>query len=126
MPTLPASHHKQLLEQRRRLKQRQRQRDKYQPFLHTARWEELRDSFRKHNPLCSRCRDNGLIKQSETVHHDPPRDSQEFRRLKLTGYEWDYLVAVCKKCHGEIHQEEKDSQSEATKLNQELVRDRGH
>jgi len=91
------------------MKQRQRQRDKYQPLLHTARWESLRAAYRQSHPLCFRCAENGLIAASEDVHHDPPRGSKEFRERKLSGYEWDTLRAVCKKCHGEIHQqEEKD------------------
>lgn len=103
MPTLPQSHHKQLLDQRRRLKQRQRQRDKYDPFLHTAQWEELRSAYRKSNPLCERCRQEGIIKAASQVHHVIARDSVEFRRNKMTGYEWDNLMSLCKRHHGLEH-----------------------
>ena len=103
MPTLPPKHDKQLLEQRRKIKQRQRQRDRYDPFLHTARWLELSDSFRKHNPLCERCKANGIIKAASEVHHVIPRDSDEFRRKRLTGFEWELLVSICGRCHGLEH-----------------------
>ena len=112
MPTLPPKHDKQLLEQRRRIKQRQRQRDRYDPFLHTARWEELRSAYRKNNPLCERCKEQGIIKAASQVHHVIPRGSKEFRKKKMNGYEYSNLMACCYECHGLIHNENEQNENQ--------------
>jgi 5-methylcytosine-specific restriction protein A len=49
-----------------------RQGSNYRHIYQSARWHRLSSQFRKENPLCKRCKDNGLTEISEVVDHIIP------------------------------------------------------
>jgi 5-methylcytosine-specific restriction protein A len=75
-------------------------------YYNTSQWHNLRDYYIKHNPLCERCLENGIVKPAQQVHHKieflSGRTDDERWRLLL---DEDNLQSLCTKCHTEIHNE---------------------
>lgn len=65
-------------------------------------WKKLRDTYYKSHPICEKCLEKGVITPAEDIHHirSPFRNGVINYGLLLDP---DNLMAVCKKCHQEIH-----------------------
>ena len=77
-------------------------------FYKTHEWRALRAAvLREHHSECAWCRERGIVRRAETVHHVKHVD--EFPELALsrvyrdeTG-EHDNLVPLCHECHDRAH-----------------------
>lgn len=59
-------------------------------------WKRIRDSYVKTHPFCEKCYENGVLVNTEEVHHKKP--------LSEGGtHDRDNLIALCKSCHSRIH-----------------------
>ena len=75
-----------------------------QEFYNTNAWRHVRDLKLKQDPYCELCRQRGIIKEGECVHHAIKFFDQFTDELKenlLTDY--DNLVTLCKSCHDNVH-----------------------
>ena len=74
----------------------------------TTRWQRVRKAYFMEHPLCERCLAEGRTKETEEIHHIIP--------LKTCNGDLNYLIqlafdsennlmAVCEKCHEDIHRE---------------------
>ena len=61
------------------------------------KWQEVRDLYIKENPLCEDCRDKGITKMANIVHH--------IVELTRGGakYAFGNLKSLCTACHNNIH-----------------------
>jgi len=59
----------------------------------STRWTKLSRNFRKKYPLCSMCRDRGIINEAKEVDHVVP--------INLGGAIWDWanLQGLCRRHH---------------------------
>lgn len=58
-----------------------------------ARWRRIRNSVLAVEPLCQRCKEQGLIIPATEVHHNPPHQG-DIERFWSGPFE-----ALCKPCH---------------------------
>lgn len=73
-------------------------------FYKSLQWQTCRDSYMKSvNMLCERCMEKGLIVPAEIVHHKKHITPKNIDNPNIT-LNWDNLQAVCRKCHGELHE----------------------
>ena len=63
----------------------------------TEKWRRLSIAFRKRNPLCVNCDDNGLVRPAVLVDHIKPAKSHP-----ELFFEWRNLRALCQRCHNNI------------------------
>ena len=61
-----------------------------------ARWAKIRNIYIREHPFCERCQSKGINKLSTLVHHIKPISEGGDDR-------YDNLMALCDKCHNEIH-----------------------
>lgn len=74
------------------------------PFYKTHAWKKCKSAYLKHaRGLCERCLERGLIVPAEIVHHKVWLTPDNLNDPNIT-LNWDNLMAVCRKCHGEIHE----------------------
>ena len=66
-------------------------------FYSSRAWTYASKSHRAKEPLCERCKERGIVKAAELVHHDPPLNVLWAR--KLNPYSDKYLVSLCNRCH---------------------------
>ena len=61
------------------------------------KWRDVRDLYIKENPLCEDCRDKGITKMANVVHH--------IVELSRGGakYAFGNLKSLCTACHNNIH-----------------------
>ena len=64
-------------------------------------WRKLSVRFRKHNPLCAKCKVSGRIEPAKDVHHIKPISTHPELRL-----DWDNLMSLCRQCHRDIEREQ--------------------
>ena len=58
------------------------------------RWTQLSKRYRRKNPLCERCLDQGKTTPAIDVHHKlKAKDRPDLL------YEWSNLMSVCRSCH---------------------------
>lgn len=75
------------------------------PFYKTHAWRQCKNAYLKHaRGLCERCLERGIITPAEIVHHKTYITPSNLNDPNIT-LNWDNLMAVCRKCHGEIHGE---------------------
>jgi len=64
-------------------------------------WKRIRDKYVSMHPFCEVCYENGILVETEEVHHKKP--------LSEGGtHDRDNLIALCKSCHSRIHAERGD------------------
>lgn len=63
-------------------------------FLNRAAWRKCREWYRKHHPLCERCRAAGVYTATAVIHHKIDR-----RERPDLAYHEDNLEALCEPCH---------------------------
>ena len=66
-------------------------------FYSSRKWTETSKQHRQQEPLCRRCKANGLIVPAQMVHHNPPVEDLIARGL--SPYDHAYLESLCNKCH---------------------------
>ena len=80
--------------------------DNYIKLIHRNEWVKLRRQVLTTHPLCQRCEANGRLTAACEVHHIRPVEEAigeaEQRRLM---YDPINLMALCHRCHVEIHTE---------------------
>ena len=80
--------------------------DNYIKLIHRNEWVKLRRQVLTTHPLCQRCEANGRLTAACEVHHIRPVEEAigeaEQRRLM---YDPMNLMALCHRCHVEIHTE---------------------
>lgn len=73
-------------------------------FYSSEAWRRFRESFLKEHPLCSVCREHGVVEPSTECHHVVP-----FLRGETDEQKWDLflnqrnVIPVCSKCHTGLH-----------------------
>ena len=74
-------------------------------FYNSRAWKTTRHAY-KHSVgnLCERCLAKGIISSADVVHHIVPLTEETVNDLNLA-LNWDNLQALCRKCHGEVHEE---------------------
>jgi 5-methylcytosine-specific restriction protein A len=66
-------------------------------FYSSLEWRKTKNSYKKQNPLCELCLAEGAEFPTSDVHHITPI-SQGGAPLEKTN-----LIALCKRCHGDVH-----------------------
>lgn len=64
-------------------------------------WKRIRDKFVSEHPFCEVCYGNGILVETEEVHHKIPLS-------KGGTHERSNLIALYKSCHARIHAENGD------------------
>ena len=66
-------------------------------FYSSGEWRRVSKKYKKLHPFCEVCLKEKIKKPSEIIHHITP--------ISQGGalYDENNLLAICKKCHGEIH-----------------------
>lgn len=76
-------------------------------IYNTARWRDLRVAKFRANPLCENCLEEGRVSPTEDIHHIVSFMSVYDRNQRLRlAFDYDNLLALCKKCHQKIHNQE--------------------
>jgi 5-methylcytosine-specific restriction protein A len=75
-------------------------------FYNTQKWRDLRKTYMMEHPLCESCLAKGKIVPAEDIHHKKSFIQDGEIKWEL-GYDYNNLMALCKDCHGQLHQEEK-------------------
>lgn len=65
----------------------------YRNLYGSSRWRKTSERFRKANPLCVRCKANGLVVASQVADHVTPHKGDE------SSFWTGELQALCKTCH---------------------------
>ncbi|MBQ1195055.1 MAG: HNH endonuclease [Clostridia bacterium] len=74
-------------------------------FYNSTAWKNTRRNYRQSKGgLCERCLARGIVTPAEIVHHKTPLTVDNIKDLSIA-LGWENLEALCRKCHGEIHEE---------------------
>lgn len=77
------------------------ERDKAAKRKYGRAWKRIRDKYVSLHPFCEICYEQGILVETEEVHHKKP--------LREGGtHDRDNLIALCKSCHSRIHAERGD------------------
>ena len=79
----------------------------YIKLIHSSQWVKLRAEKLRNNPLCERCLEaDGIITVATEVHHvRPVEESVTMADKERLMFNYFNLMAVCHRCHVEIHTE---------------------
>jgi len=67
-------------------------------FYYSKEWQRVRELvLQRDNYLCVRCRQAGIIKPAEMVHHIVPLKIDYTKRLEI-----DNLESLCEACHNKV------------------------
>lgn len=81
-------------------------------FYHSRMWRQARLlALVRDNYQCQRCKQRGLIKEGNIVHHIVPLKEDWDRRTEL-----DNLETICADCHNQEHPEKAANYSNKSKL----------
>ena len=70
----------------------------YTRFYYTKEWERVRLlALQRDGYFCVRCKDKGIVKVAEMVHHKTPIKVDYSKRLDLSN-----LESLCEACHNKI------------------------
>jgi 5-methylcytosine-specific restriction protein A len=70
-------------------------------FYSSYRWVKTSKEHRQLEPLCRRCKAEGLVVPAQLVHHVIP--VEELIAKGLSVYDHQYLESLCIRCHNKIH-----------------------
>ena len=79
--------------------------DEQRTFYSSSRWTKASKRKRSRDPLCSRCKERGIIHKADLVHHDP--ELQVLLAQDLNPFDDEYLFSLCNECHLEDLREKK-------------------
>jgi 5-methylcytosine-specific restriction endonuclease McrA len=72
-------------------------------FYKSRTWMKTRKAYMQSvGCLCERCRDKGIIKPGEMVHHIQFVTANNINDPSIT-LNWDNLQCLCRDCHAEMH-----------------------
>ena len=72
-------------------------------FYNSMAWQNTRRVYKQSvGGLCERCLKQGIIASADVVHHIVPLTEETVTDLNLS-LNWDNLMALCTKCHAEVH-----------------------
>jgi len=86
-----------------------------QKLYQMKEWRNLSKLFLMQNPLCAKCLEEGRTTPSEHTHHkiSPFQEGLAPEQKLALLLDWNNLMALCAKCHNEIHQtQQKDKKNE--------------
>jgi 5-methylcytosine-specific restriction enzyme A len=66
-------------------------------FYSSSLWTECSRLHREREPLCRRCKEKGIVKAAEMVHHNPARDILIARGD--SPHDDRFLESLCNNCH---------------------------
>jgi len=66
-------------------------------FYSSAEWTATSRAHRINEPLCRRCKAQGIIRAATLTHHNPPL--QYLLSNNLSPYKDEYLESLCLSCH---------------------------
>ena len=76
-------------------------------FYNSRAWKNCRKSYAKSvGNLCERCLLKGLIEPADIVHHKVHINPDNINDPSVT-LDWNNLECVCRKCHAELHGNQK-------------------
>ena len=76
----------------------------YDNVYNTTEWRKLRKAYLMQHPLCEKCLENDVITVATQVHHVTPiSTANSILGMKELGYCVTNLMALCDKCHQDIH-----------------------
>lgn len=87
------------------------QRPKRHEFYHTKAWKQLRKRKVAMTPYCERCKEQGIYRSVEIVHHRIEIEEDWSKRLDI-----DNLESVCRSCHNKIHGNSFEKEDEIKKV----------
>jgi len=76
-------------------------------FYVSVAWIDCARAYRRDHPLCERCLTRHEISAAEEVHHRIKLTPSNIHKPDIV-LNWDNLEALCKKCHQEEHNREKE------------------
>jgi len=72
-------------------------------FYHSQEWKRCQGGYvKKAGGLCERCREKGIIRAGEIVHHKIRLTPENIRDPGVTLSE-NNLQLLCRNCHAEVH-----------------------
>jgi len=72
-------------------------------FYKSVRWQKTREAYLKSvGYLCERCKQNGIIKTAEIVHHKTYLTPSNIKDGNIA-LSFDNLEALCRDCHNAEH-----------------------
>lgn len=75
-------------------------------FYESPEWRKCKAEYlKKANHLCERCLAKGLYEPAKIVHHKVHLSEETMTPELMYGF--DNLMAVCQRCHNEIHGEDR-------------------
>lgn len=78
----------------------------YIKLIHASQWVELRCRVLSAQPLCERCKAEGIITAAVEVHHiTPVEHGTTYAEKRRLCYDPANLMALCHGCHVRIHTE---------------------
>lgn len=78
----------------------------YNRLINCQKWRNIRNEYLCANPLCERCKEQGIVTIAECVHHiTPVEDGRSVEEMELLAYNRNNLQALCIECHTAIHKE---------------------
>lgn len=73
-------------------------------IYNSARWRLLRSLKFANNPLCELCKEKGIIRTAEDIHHRVSFMSTEHQGERYAlAYDYNNLMSLCKQCHQALH-----------------------
>ena len=86
-------------------------RKELQAFYNTPAWRRTREAYRQSvGGLCEDCKDKGIIRAGDCVHHVIPLSPTNLSNENIT-LNWANLRLLCDECHARVHQERGDETS---------------
>lgn len=81
--------------------------DIYRTVYNTSQWRKLRQAYISAHPLCERCLEDNIITPAVEVHHITPISTATSElQMKDLGFNESNLMALCEKCHHELHKKQ--------------------
>ena len=76
-------------------------------FYESPEWRRCKAAYlEKVNHLCERCLAKGIYEPAKIVHHRIHLTEENYGEPEIM-FGFDNLMAVCQKCHNEIHGEDR-------------------
>ena len=96
----------------------------YVKLMNSKEWRQTRNEYLSTHPLCEECKERGIVKPAQCVHHIVEVESgQTDRECEQLCFSRGNLRALCFACHSELHKQLRSHSKEAHhKRNAERLR----
>ena len=92
------------LEKKKNYPKREKSKLIYDSVYNTQTWRNIRKAYLMEHPLCERCLEQGITTAASDVHHKfEISNGSNALEMKDIGFDYNNLMALCEKCHTEIH-----------------------